>query len=223
MNRLLTCLAICASIAASAQDDNCTVLGVQDLTNLAYSLQNQIDSLQVESSAHGHVDIAQGEVLEWIVPSGVNLVEITLTGGTGGTGQGTTNCVYAGGAAGGCGGGAGGMGRLFVGVVQGDTIVIQAGVTPDAPAPMGGCGVGQAGYPGTPSSFTLNGEVVMTATGGAGGRGVYCSCGNSYSNCNQSFPGNNPAAGGLVGPSLDSGAILLESGIGGGGTCLLRF
>lgn len=223
MKRFLACLVLCAWLSASAQDDNCTILGIQDLSGIAYSLQNQIDSLQSQGSIHGHLDIAQGSILEWIVPAGVNLIEVTLTGGSGGTGQGTTNCAYAGGAASGCGGGAGGMGRLFIGVSRGDTIVIQAGATPDTPAPFGSCGVGQTGYDGTPSVFTFNGEIVLTATGGGGGRGVWCACGSSYNNCGQSYPGNNPSLGGLIGPSLDSGAILLESGNGGGGDCLLRY
>ncbi|MDA9001907.1 hypothetical protein N9H08_00440 [bacterium] len=34
MKCLLVCLVLCASLSASAQDDNCTVLGVQELSSL---------------------------------------------------------------------------------------------------------------------------------------------------------------------------------------------
>jgi hypothetical protein len=45
MKRFLACLALCASLSVSAQDDNCTVLGVQELS-LAYSdLNASIDSI----------------------------------------------------------------------------------------------------------------------------------------------------------------------------------
>ena len=46
MNRFLACLALCASLSASAQGDNCTVLGIQDLTQMVFELQGEIDSLK---------------------------------------------------------------------------------------------------------------------------------------------------------------------------------
>ena len=46
MKRLLTCLAFCASLSASAQGDNCTVLGIQDLTQMVFELKAEIDSLK---------------------------------------------------------------------------------------------------------------------------------------------------------------------------------
>ena len=49
MKRLLACLALCASLSASAQDDNCTVLGIQDLTQMIFSLKAQIDSLEANA------------------------------------------------------------------------------------------------------------------------------------------------------------------------------
>ena len=45
MKRLLACLALCASISASAQDDNCTVLGVQELSSLYSELSTSIDTI----------------------------------------------------------------------------------------------------------------------------------------------------------------------------------
>ena len=44
MKRLLACLAFCGSLSASAQDDNCTVLGIQDLTMTVLQLQAQVES-----------------------------------------------------------------------------------------------------------------------------------------------------------------------------------
>ncbi|MDC0600142.1 pentapeptide repeat-containing protein [Flavobacteriales bacterium] len=45
MKRLFACLAICASLSASAQDDSCTVLGVQELSQHYIQLLHTIDSL----------------------------------------------------------------------------------------------------------------------------------------------------------------------------------
>lgn len=45
MKRLLACLALCATLSASAQDDNCTVLGVQELSSLYSELSMSIDTI----------------------------------------------------------------------------------------------------------------------------------------------------------------------------------
>ena len=45
MKRLLACLAICTSLSASAQDDNCTVLGVQELSGLYANLSTSVDTV----------------------------------------------------------------------------------------------------------------------------------------------------------------------------------
>jgi len=45
MKHLLACLAFCASLSASAQDDNCTVLGVQELSSLYSQLSSSIDTI----------------------------------------------------------------------------------------------------------------------------------------------------------------------------------
>ena len=44
MKRLLACLVLCAPLSGSAQDDNCTVLGIQDLTMTVLQLQAQVES-----------------------------------------------------------------------------------------------------------------------------------------------------------------------------------
>ena len=69
MKRLIACLALCASLSASAQDDNCTVLGIQDLTQMVFEFQGQlnaqdatIDSLQNAAMTRDSVRaIARGE------------------------------------------------------------------------------------------------------------------------------------------------------------------
>ena len=69
MNRFFACLALCASLSASAQDDNCTVLGIQDLTQMVFEFQGQlnaqdatIDSLQNAAMTRDSVRaIARGE------------------------------------------------------------------------------------------------------------------------------------------------------------------
>ena len=45
MKRFLACLALCASLSASAQGDNCTVLGVQELSSLYSALFTSVDSI----------------------------------------------------------------------------------------------------------------------------------------------------------------------------------
>ena len=73
MKNLLACLALCASLSASAQGDNCTVLGIQDLTQMVFDLQAQLnaqdatmDSLQNASMTRDSVRaIARGEAAFW--------------------------------------------------------------------------------------------------------------------------------------------------------------
>ena len=61
MNRFFACLVLCASLSASAQDDNCTVLGIQDLTQMVFELQAEIDSLKGSSMTRDSVaEIAFG-------------------------------------------------------------------------------------------------------------------------------------------------------------------
>ena len=45
MKRFLACLALCASLSASAQDDNCTILGVQELSLAYQNINSSIDSV----------------------------------------------------------------------------------------------------------------------------------------------------------------------------------
>ena len=61
MKRFLACLALCASLSASAQGDNCTVLGIQDLTQMVFELKAEIDSLKSAGMTRDSVvDIAVG-------------------------------------------------------------------------------------------------------------------------------------------------------------------
>ena len=173
---------------------------------------------------HGHFDIASGDSLLWVVPDGVNLLEVTLSGSNGGQGQGTNYCTwaYGGSAVSGCGGAAGGQGLLLVQVTQGDTVAIYAGATPPPPTPNGGSGEGHAGAIGNPSQLLVNNTLIATATGGGGGKGYYCQGGSFYSQCAW-IPQPEPSPGEFIGPTIDSGAFLLDSGTGGGGNCVLRY
>ena len=76
MKRLLACLALCASLSASAQDDNCTVLGIQELTQMVMSFQHQLDSMK-------NVAMTRDSVVQisWLAQlSGVNLSGLNLGG-----------------------------------------------------------------------------------------------------------------------------------------------
>ena len=84
MKNLLACLALCASLSASAQGDNCTVLGIQDLTQMVFELQAQLnaqdatmDSLQNASMTRDSVRaIARGEAAFWGSVRSNNLAEV---------------------------------------------------------------------------------------------------------------------------------------------------
>ena len=93
MKRLIACLALCASLSASAQDDNCTVLGIQDLTQMVFEFQGQlnaqdatIDSLQNAAMTRDSVRaIARGEAatggsMGIADLSGANLTGASLSG-----------------------------------------------------------------------------------------------------------------------------------------------
>ena len=84
MKRFLACLALCASLSASAQGDNCTVLGIQDLTQMVFELQTQlnaqdatIDSLQnAAMTPYAVRAIARGEV---VVGGSVGFTDLSYT------------------------------------------------------------------------------------------------------------------------------------------------
>jgi len=78
MKRLLACLVLCASLSASAQDTNCTVLGIQDLTQMVFQLQAEIDSLKGAGMTRDSVaDIAVGVAYRGEL-SGANLAGVYL-------------------------------------------------------------------------------------------------------------------------------------------------
>ena len=58
MKRFLACLALCASLSTSAQDDNCTILGVQELSSLYSELSASIDTIvaALQLTATGSMD-----------------------------------------------------------------------------------------------------------------------------------------------------------------------
>ena len=74
MKHLFACLALCASLSASAQGDNCTVLGIQDLTQMVFELQGEIDSLKGAGMTRDSVaDIAVGVAWRLDELAGANL------------------------------------------------------------------------------------------------------------------------------------------------------
>ena len=109
MKRFLACLALCASLSASAQGDNCTVLGVQDLSSAYLNLSNSLDSVKTAlnqivsqldsinnlvlpnvnglSTPHGQADYAEDG--HFVVPNGVSQLEVVMRGGNGGSGGST--------------------------------------------------------------------------------------------------------------------------------------
>ena len=79
MKHLLVCLAFCASLSASAQGDNCTVLGIQDLTQMVIELKAEIDSLKSTGMTRDSVaDIAVGVAWRGEL-AGANLSSADLT------------------------------------------------------------------------------------------------------------------------------------------------
>jgi len=78
MKRLLACLVLCASLSASAQDDNCTVLGVQELSSLYSELSQSIDT--ITSALQGIVDQSNSnqsrEITNYQITSAVDLRHI---------------------------------------------------------------------------------------------------------------------------------------------------
>jgi uncharacterized protein YjbI with pentapeptide repeats len=91
MKRFLACLALCASLSASAQGDNCTVLGIQDLTQMVLQLQAEIDSLKATGMTRDsviaiaiHKELSVDEVtggdLSTINLIGADLISANLSG-----------------------------------------------------------------------------------------------------------------------------------------------
>jgi len=178
------------------------------------------------TSIHGNFAITNGEDSIWVVPAGVNFIEVDLRAGDGSIGQGIVSCAYTGGnAAQGCPGGNGGSCRILLSVNQGDNIQVVSGANGVQPAPLpGNCSnsFGANGNPGTSSQLIINSVPSISVTGGQGGIGVRCICGSGMDSCGElGFPVG--ANGTVSGPVLSSGVIMLESGNIGGGFVQVRY
>ena len=64
MKHFLACLALCASLSASAQGDNCTVLGIQDLTEMVLELSNQVGELEDSIASHAVLINNQATIID---------------------------------------------------------------------------------------------------------------------------------------------------------------
>lgn len=71
MKRLLACLALCASLSAPAQNDTCTVLGIQELSLAYHELNASIDSITQslmalsDSLAVGFAQVGQRQIVDY--------------------------------------------------------------------------------------------------------------------------------------------------------------
>jgi hypothetical protein len=225
---------------AESAGSNCTNGGTKIETGLDANNNGTLDASEVNAtqtqyvcngggvgnnfiSVHGSFNFSQGNDSIWVVPAGVNLIEVDLRGGNGSSGQSLSTCAYnQNGAAWGCPGGVGASCRLLLSVSTGDVLHFYAGINASAPPIATGfnCnyGGGQIGNNGTSSYFTVNGSTVITATGGNGGSGFYCQCASGTAACNT--PG---ASGVVIGPNQNSGGIILSQGTLGGGTIAVRY
>jgi hypothetical protein len=146
-----------------------------------------------------------------------------LRGGNGSAGQSKTICGFN--QMGPAWGGAGGNGascKILLAVSTGDILHFYSGQNPLPPSNYtinNNCTNfdGQQGNPGTSSYFTLNGSTVVIANGGLGGNGYKCLCGSGTGS-----PASG-ASGVISGPFQNSGGILLNEGILGGGIITVRY
>jgi len=127
------------------------------------------------SSIHGHVQFTNtGTLSNWIVPNGIGLIEISLSGSTGGQG-GTMN---------GCGtpytgysGGNAAFITFFIYVIPGDTIKYSLGTNGVIGNNITCCGIAccnnsaGTGSNGGTSVVYLNSSLISTIYGGTGGNG----------------------------------------------------
>jgi hypothetical protein len=127
------------------------------------------------SSIHGHVQFTNtGTLSNWIVPNGIGLIEISLSGSTGGQG-GTMN---------GCGtpytgysGGNAAFITFFIYVIPGDTIKYSLGTNGVIGNNITCCGIACCnnsagiGSNGGTSVVYLNSSLISTIYGGTGGNG----------------------------------------------------
>jgi hypothetical protein len=160
------------------------------------------------STIHGYVQYTNTGILSnWIVPNGISLVEISMTGSEGGVGGNNQGCggFWMGNAPGGvCG-----RVKLLLSVNSSDTIKYFLGNNGQSGANMictGPCPSAGSGTSGSISYLKINGTI-LNIYGGTGGTGCYFNCATNQ--------GTNGISGtsGYIDTSniLSSGAIIINN------------
>jgi hypothetical protein len=174
-------------------------------------------------AVHGHQVFSGYGAYEFIVPSGVRQIEISIlgsTGGNGGTACNTTCGVsYSGGV-----GGSSATARVILPVEFYDTVSWSIGENGAAGIPCFTnyvCG-GTSGQQGSVSHLYLNNALILSLTGGTGGGGGYK--GNNFPDSAYGEPGV-PGEVVLSDFSLNNGIIVLNGNVWdiGSQTVLIRY
>ncbi|MCH1575826.1 MAG: pentapeptide repeat-containing protein, partial [Flavobacteriales bacterium] len=77
MKHFLACLALCASLSASAQGDNCTVLGIQDLTQMVFQLQTQLNAQDATIDSLQNAAMTRDSVIAIAIHKELSIDEVT--------------------------------------------------------------------------------------------------------------------------------------------------
>ena len=207
---------------------NYTVISTTQFVSVPYALyaknarldsaavQGMIDASGSSGSLHGSFSASADT--SWVIPAGIGMIEIEISGADGSSGS-SVMCPYYSSSTPlpGCTGGKGGSALLLLNTNIGDTI---------------GFVIGQintnSGANGGDSMIYINGNLAFVAGGGEGGDDACCQLGSGYSQCNQAngscYPYPTSGSSGSSGsPSVNSGLILLSTGSVGGGLLNIRF
>ena len=175
-----------------------------------------IDASGASGSLHGSFSASADT--SWIIPAGIGMIEIEISGADGSTGS-SVMCPYYSSSTPlpGCTGGKGGSALLLLNTNIGDTIDFVIGQINT-----------NSGANGGDSMIYINGNLAFVAGGGQGGDDACCQLGSGYSRCNQAsgscYPYPTSGSSGSSGnPSVNSGLILLSTGSIGGGLLNIRF
>ena len=78
MKHFLACLTLCASLSASAQGDNCTVLGIQDLTQMVFDLQAQLNAQDATIDSLQNAAMTRDGVIAIAIHKQLSIDEVTI-------------------------------------------------------------------------------------------------------------------------------------------------
>ena len=140
---------------------------------------NGVDGNNNSGNTHGYVQLSNiGALSNWVVPSGISLLEISMTGSIGGTGGNNSGCggYWMGNAP----GGSFGIVKLFLNVNANDTIKYFLGTNGIDGSNMvcsGMCPSAGSGSAGSISYLKINGQI-LNIYGGTGGTRCYVNCGS---------------------------------------------